>query len=112
MLKVSFFEYICIYDDNPAPHCDRSYFGFLFIKVYTVTDAVATAVERNALITVLLLNKDETIPTSNASHKVKIVNKFHFIGDDCLACSDTDMAIIAPEEIKAHSVGTIRVRTI
>ena len=41
------------YDEREAPHCDKSRFESLFIIVYIVTDMVATAVLRAALMTVL-----------------------------------------------------------
>lgn len=92
--------------DNPAPHCDKSYFGFLFSSVYPVTDNSAAAVDDNAEMTVLLLYMEEINPTIKASVSVKMVNKFHFKGEDCLARSETDMKRTDIVDTNKHRNGT------
>ena len=79
------------YDDNPAPHWDKSRFESRFMMVYIVTDIVATAVLIMALRIVFVLKKDVMKPTRTASAIVNRDSSCHLSGDDLLALSDMDM---------------------
>ena len=88
------------HEDKVAPHCDKSYFGFVCKIVYAETVKVANAVAPIADNTDFREYKLLINPTAMDSPIVYIDNHIHLLGDFRLACTFVQIRIHAMVLVK------------